>query len=105
MLQYGRHVADVAILYPIASMQAAYRFGQWDEKQPSAGSMAGAYAREGGILPPETDYIELGEMIYRGLKQDFTFLHPEVLEQNCIIENSHLILDNKVNREEYLKGH
>ena len=101
MLQYGRHVADVAILYPIASMQAAYRFGQWDEKQRSAGSMVGAYAREGGILPPETDYIELGELIYRGLRQDFTFLHPEVLEQNCIIENRHLILNNRVNREEY----
>jgi hypothetical protein len=28
MLQHGRHVADVAILYPIASLQAAYRFGQ-----------------------------------------------------------------------------
>ena len=25
LLQHGRHVADVAVLYPIASLQAAYR--------------------------------------------------------------------------------
>ncbi|MBN1996784.1 hypothetical protein JW935_04470, partial [candidate division KSB1 bacterium] len=44
MLQHGRHVADVAILYPIASLQAAYRFGQWEDSTRNAGSMAVAYA-------------------------------------------------------------
>ena len=26
LLQHGRHVADVAVLYPIGSLQASYRF-------------------------------------------------------------------------------
>ena len=99
MLQHGRHVADVAILYPIASLQAAYRFGYWDPSARGSGSMVTGYAREGGYNPPETDYIELGEIIYRGLRQDFTFLHPEVLEERCRIDGRQLVLDNKVNKE------
>ncbi|MBN1999458.1 hypothetical protein JW935_18005, partial [candidate division KSB1 bacterium] len=47
------------------------------------------------------DYIELGELIFRGLRQDFTFLHPEVLQKHCIIQDKKLILDNKINRESY----
>jgi hypothetical protein len=101
MLQHGRHIADVAILYPIASLQAAYRFGQWNDDTPEADAMAVAYAREGGIVPAETDYIDLGELIFRGLRQDFTFIHPEVLQQRCIIEHNQLILNNPVNREVY----
>src|SRR4030042_586046 len=100
MLQHGRHVADVAILYPIASLQAAYSFGDWGDA-PRAGSMEVAYAREGGIVPPEIDYIDLGELIFRGLRQDFTFLHPEVLQQRCLIEDKKLVLNNEVNREQY----
>lgn len=101
MLQYGRHVSDVAILYPIASLQAAYHFGNWSPEASGSGGMVTAYAREGGYNPPETDYIELGETIYRALRQDFTFLHPEVLQNGCIIEGSKLVLDNKNNRESY----
>ena len=100
MLQYGRHVADVAILYPIASLQAAYSFGDWGDG-PRTGLTEVAYAREGGIVPPEIDYIDLGELIFRGLRLDFTFLHPSVLRERCIIENKKLILNNKINREEY----
>ena len=36
---------------------------------------------------------------YRGLRQDFTFLHPEVLEERCRIDGRQLVLDNKVNKE------
>jgi len=100
MLQHGRHVADVAILYPIASLQAAYRFGDWAHAAGTR-SMDVGYAREGGILPPEIDYIELGELIFRGLRQDFTFLHPQVLEERCEIQGPKLVLNNQTNREEY----
>lgn len=100
MLQHGRHVADVAILYPIASLQAAYYFGDFGDA-PRAGAMETAYAREGGFVPPEIDYIDLGELIFRGLRQDFTFLHPQVLLDRCIIGRKKLILNNEVNREEY----
>jgi hypothetical protein len=100
LLQRGRHVADIAVLYPIASLQSAYRFGDWGDA-PQAGSMAVAWAREGGVLPPETDYIELGETIFRGLRRDFTFLHPDVLADRCTIEGHQLVLNNPINRERY----
>ena len=99
MLQHGRHVADIAVLYPIASLQSAYRFGDWGNATGASAS-AVAWAREGGI-PAATDYIELGETLFRGLHRDFTFLHPEVLADRCTIEGHQLVLNNEINREQY----
>lgn len=99
LLQHGRHVADIAILYPIESLQAEYRFGEWGQGKEAANN-AIAWAREGGITPT-SDYVELGETIFRGLKRDFTFLHPEVLDERCVIEGRQLVLNNQVNRESY----
>ncbi len=106
MLQQGSHVADVAILYPIATLQGDYHFGNWGKSTgidnlASESIEEGDYAREGGINSPVPDYIDLGEIIFRGLRQDFTYLHPEVLQERCIIQNNKLILNNKINRETY----
>ena len=108
MLQHGKHVADIAILYPIASLQADYHFANWMEENvngdlngPRKSKAEVAYAREGGMVSQATDYIDLGETIFRGLRQDFTFLHPDVLQKRCIIEGNQLVLDNKINRETY----
>lgn len=106
LLQHGRHVADVAVLYPIASLQAAYRniggrqFSLAPIEQPPQITEI-AYAREGGSWPPEADYQEVGEALFRGLRVDYTYLHPEVLINRCTIENRHLILNNRENREEF----
>jgi hypothetical protein len=98
LLQHGRHVADIAILYPIASLQAEFRFGNWTGPGASASSIA--WSREGGITP-RSDYIELGEAIFRGLRRDFTFLHPDVLADRCTLEGRQLVLNNAINRERY----
>jgi hypothetical protein len=90
VLQNGRHVADIAVLYPIASLQAAYRFLGGE-----------SYSREGGVVPPEIDYMDLGETLFRDLRVDYTYLHPEVLDSRCVVEDRKLILNNPVNREEY----
>jgi hypothetical protein len=45
--------------------------------------------------------MDLGEMLYRGLRLDYTYVHPEVLESRTIIDKGRLILDNKENREEF----
>jgi hypothetical protein len=106
LLQHGRHVADVAVLYPIASLQAAYRnvggrqFPLASNEQPPQITEI-AYAREGGPWPPEADYQEVGEALFRGLRVDYTYLHPEVLVNRCTIEDRHLILNNRENREEF----
>jgi hypothetical protein len=103
LLQHGRHVADVAVLYPIASLQTAYKFdgGQHPAPAPdSAPKVNGEVsAREGGIVPPEIDYQNMGEALFRARR-----LHlpaPEVLAERCTVEEKKLILNNQENREEF----
>lgn len=88
LLQQGRHVADVAVLYPIATLQAGYRFG-----------VGKPY--EGGVIPPEADYMDVGEMLALGVRRDYTFLHPEVLDDRCAVDGPTLRLENKTNHEQY----
>jgi hypothetical protein len=88
LLQGGRHVADIAVLYPIATLHAAYRF---DAGKPY----------EGGPPVEEADYLDVGESLALNLRRDYTFVHPEVLDQRCRISGNRLCLDNPVNHEEY----
>ena len=107
LLRRGRHVADIAMLYPIASLQADFNFAQPVKVEPPVpGGRGGGepnfyYALEGGILAPENDYMELGEMLFRGMRIDFTYLHPEILESKCLLEGPRLVLNNRENREEF----
>lgn len=106
LLQHGRHVADVAVLYPIASLQSVYKFDGGQHSQSGgetrkANINAVASAREGGITPPEIDYQDIGETLFHGMRVDYTYLHPEVLADKCTVENQRLVLNNKENREEY----
>ena len=93
----GRHVADIAVLYPIATLQAGYHFD---------GPLS-PYV--GGVNIPEADYVTLGELLAAKVCRDFTFLHPEVLDERCSLKGDRLALNNKINHEEYrvliLPGH
>jgi hypothetical protein len=90
MLQGGRHVSDVAVLYPIASAMAYNVFGEgWE------------YAYLGGKMPKEFDYMTVGEYIFRMLRLDYTYLHPEVFDSKCKIENDEIHLTNAINSEDY----
>ena len=114
MLQHGRHVSDVAVLYPIAALQACYNFaggpvpeGRKPETDVSVNMLAKAmgagwtYAYNGGLPPDEIDYMDLGEILFRGLRIDYTYLHPEVFTGRCTVSGRRLVLNNKENREEY----
>jgi hypothetical protein len=93
----GRHVADIAVLYPISTLQAGYRFD---------GPLT-PYI--GGVDIPEADYIHLGELLSTKVCRDFTFLHPETLDDRCTVAADTLKLNNKINHEAYkvviLPGH
>ena len=93
----GRHVADIAVLYPIATLQAGYRFD---------GPLS---PYSGGVNVPEADYVYLGELLATKVCRDFTFLHPEVLDERCSTHGNRLTLNNRINHEEYqvliLPGH
>jgi hypothetical protein len=90
MLQGGRHVSDVAVLYPIASAMAYNVFGEgWE------------YAYLGGKMPKELDYMTVGEFLFRMLRLDYTYLHPEVFDSKCKIVKDEIQLTNAVNSEDY----
>ena len=93
----GRHVADIALIYPISTLQAGFHFD----------GPISPYS--GGVSIPEADYIYLGELLSTQVCRDFTFLHPEVLDARCTVEGGTLKLNNPVNYEAYkvviLPGH
>lgn len=85
----GRHVADIAMIYPIESLQGEHYLD--GEK--------GFY--EGGVIIPDTDYPQLSSALTDSLGKDFTYLHPEVLREKCTVKTGLLHLDNKVNKEQF----
>ncbi|MCL2304196.1 MAG: hypothetical protein FWC43_02490, partial [Planctomycetaceae bacterium] len=86
----GRTVADIAILYPIESLQATYHFhGPLD-----------AYV--GGVPSDRDNYMKIGEFLSFQLRRDFHYLHPEVLRDKCSFEASAtLTLPNEINPNFY----
>ena len=88
MLQGGRHVSDIALYYPIDSLQSSFQF---DTGNPYVG----------GVSPEEADYMDIGELLMSGLSRDYTFLHPDVLTEKCSVRGSTLHLDNTTNYEDY----
>ena len=88
LLQGGRHVADIGVLYPIATLQAGSWFGPGNPY-------------EGCVDVPEADYMQVGEALSLGVRRDFTFVHPEVLEERCAVDGAAITLNNKVNHERW----
>ncbi|MCL2625181.1 MAG: hypothetical protein FWD31_16090, partial [Planctomycetaceae bacterium] len=81
MQKPGRHVADIAVLYPIESLQSTYHFN---------GPIS---AYEGGVPGTEDNYMDLGETLVFDLHRDFTFLHPETLVNRCTIVPRGVVTD------------
>ncbi len=88
MLQGGRHVADIGVLYPIATLQAGSWFGPGNPY-------------EGCVEVAEADYMAVGEMLALQVRRDFTFVHPEVLDEKCTLAGAEIRLNNQVNAESY----
>jgi len=78
------HVADIAVLYPIATLQGSHHLD----------GPLGYY--QGGVAVPEADYVVAGELLAVDLGRDYTFLHPEVLDEKCILDGNQLVLPNQV---------
>ena len=85
----GRHVADIAVLYPIHSLQGDHYLD----------GPLGTY--KGGVDIPLTDYVDVANNLTNYAGKDFTFIHPEVFDERCPIINGKLHLRNKVNWEDY----
>jgi len=88
LLQGGRRVSEIAIFYPIAALEAFYYFD----------APANSTIRAGTFVPPETDYLAVGEMLVDQVHRDFTFLHPDTLTSDRVrVEGGTLRLANQVN--------
>ena len=85
----GRHVADVAVLYPIQTQYAGHYFD----------GPKGYY--EGGVDVPGTDYPQISRYLTDDLGIDFTYLHPEVIDDRCAASDGLLNMNNAINNEHF----
>lgn len=85
----GRHVADVAMLYPIQTQYAGHRLD----------GPKGYY--EGGVDVEGTDYPQVSRILTDELGIDFTYIHPEVLDSFCTTSEGLLNLNNPINHEHF----
>lgn len=93
MLRGAQHVADIAIVYPIESLQAFYSF---DAPANVIGLPVGNY------ISDDHDYLAVGEMLTSEVHRDFTFLHPDTIASEKLrIAGPTAVLDNAVNRQIY----
>jgi hypothetical protein len=96
----GRHVADIAILYPIHTLLGEHYFY----------SASGPATIDGYVDPSneffrkfsaEIDYVNIANWLTNEAGKDFTFIHPEVLDEKCFVSGHCLNLLNINNPEEY----
>ncbi|NJC28462.1 glycosyl hydrolase [Neolewinella antarctica] len=90
LLQGGRRVANIGVLYPFESLAGWYRFE--DEDNP----------RQGFFVAPETDYQTISGWLTNALHRDFTFVHPEYfLEDKYVLSDGKVHLKNEENFQSY----
>jgi hypothetical protein len=93
MLRGGRHVADLAVLYPVESLQAYYRF---DNSLNLEGLPRGMF------IPEEADFLAVGELLVNDLHRDFTFIHPDsLINRRVQLIDGAFELDAEINGQRY----
>ena len=85
----GRHVADIAMLYPVQTQYAGHHLD--GELGPI----------KGGVEIEGTDYPEVSRILTDELGRDFTYIHPEVLDGKCSVSRHKLMMSNKIDAEEF----
>lgn len=90
LLQGGRNVADIGVMYPFESLAGWFRFDNPDN------------IRQGRYISPETDYQKISDFLTNEVRRDFTFVHPEYfLDEKYSIEDGKVKLNNVENFQEY----
>jgi len=90
LLRGGRHVADIALLYPIYSLHSSVFFYNYNSdgfEYPST--------------PENADYMSVINSISIYSGHDLTVLHPTALNKSCHANGGFLYLDNDMNKEKY----
>ncbi|MEQ8216943.1 MAG: glycosyl hydrolase [Arenibacter sp.] len=90
LLQGGKRVANIGVLYPFEELAGWYRFE--DPENP----------RQGFFVSPETNYLEISGLLTNDIRQDFTFIHPEYfLDNKYEIDQGSVLLNNSENKQKY----
>ena len=85
----GQHIADIAVLYPIQTlMGGTYLDGP-----------KGYY--HGSVDVDGLDYDQVSKVLTDEMGRDFTYLHPEVLDDRCSVSEGILTMSNPVNTEHF----
>lgn len=92
LLQGGRRVSDIALLWPITAIQAeSYIYRDANSGLPVA-----------NWLPEHVNHHVLSDVLTNKLRRDFTFVHPEDLCNGKITAaGSELVLNNETNIQHY----
>ena len=92
LLQGGRRIADIAVLWPINAIQAeSYMFRDAESGLPIA-----------NWHPDDVVNYALSGMLTNNLHRDFTYIHPENLTDGKVsVEGDRLRLNNAENLQEY----
>ncbi|WP_029906826.1 glycosyl hydrolase [Prevotella sp. 10(H)] len=80
----ARWKGDIAVLYPIHTQQSGHYMD----------GPLGHY--KGGVEIPDLDYVNVGVNLFDSLGYDHMFLHPDVLDEQCMIEKGKLKLNNRI---------
>ncbi len=90
LLQGGKRVSEIGILYPFEELAGWYRFEDPDNP------------RQGFFISPETNYLEISGLLTNDIRQDFTFIHPEYfLDDKYEIYQGSVHLNNAENKQQY----
>ncbi|MBQ3483325.1 MAG: hypothetical protein IJA78_04030 [Clostridia bacterium] len=90
MLCGGRHMADIAMLYPIYHLHSKVNL-----------YVSPANGYEYPTTPYTADYMTLINSISIYAGHDLTLLHPDTLNERCRTDGGVLYLDNTRNREQF----
>ena len=90
MLRGGRHVSDIALLYPIYDLHSRVTLYHSDTD-----------GYEYPETPTDADYMTLINAISFYAGHDLTVLHPKTMRAQCRTEGGVLYLDNEKNREQF----
>lgn len=90
LLQGGRRVSEIGIMYPFEELAGWFRFDNPDG------------IRQGSYVSPVTDYQTVGGWLTNDIRNDFTFVHPELfLDEKYSTVNGRVRLNNSENYQEY----
>lgn len=90
LLRNGRHICDIALLYPISSVHSQMTLY---ESEP--------HGWEFSKTPENTDYMTLINSIMAYAGKDLTVIHPEVMRDKVSTDDGILYLNNTVNFERF----